>query len=207
VTMGGGAIFGFPDVKLDTPMQYTAPTMVMYGGDNMLFGAAVLALATTSAGQDLIVGAPGANDAAGAFYLYKGDNNFFAVAERSMDDHALPKAGPAAGGRFGASLAGTPNGSPPSYSRWDLIVGAPATRRGDNRALAGAAYVFGGGDGWMFPLYEQVYGASATDALGTVVAGGDVNGDGKGDLVTIAPNAASGSNNTGIVYVVDGRVP
>jgi len=207
VTMGGGAIFGFPDVKLDTPMQYTAPAMVMYGGDNMLFGAAVLALATTSAGQDLIVGAPGANDAAGAFYLYKGDNNFFGVAERSMDDHALPRMGPLAGGRFGSSLAGTPTGSPPSYSRWDLIVGAPATRRGDNRVLAGAAYLFGGGDGWMFPLYEQVFGASATDGLGTVVAGGDVTGDGKGDLVTIAPNAASGSNNAGIVYVVEGRVP
>ena len=205
VTMGGGAIFGFADVKLDAATQYTTPTMTMYGGDNMLFGAALLALATTSAGQDLIVGEPGDQNGAGAFYLYKGDSNFFAVTERAMDDHPIIKAGPAAGGRFGTSLAGTPTGSPPSYSRWDLIVGAPGTPRTDARQLAGAAYLFGGGDGWLFPLYDQVFGAAATDGLGTVVVGGDVDGDKVGDLVTIAPNAAAGSTNAGVAYVVYGR--
>ena len=94
VTMGGGAIFGFADVKLDSAMQYTTPSMTMYGGDNMLFGAALLALATTSAGQDLIVGAPGVDNGTGAFYLYKGDSNFFGVTERAMDDHVVPKARP-----------------------------------------------------------------------------------------------------------------
>ena len=64
-----GAIFGFADVKLDTTTQYDAlaPSTVMYGDKGMLFGAAVLALATTSnKGQDLLVGAPGALDSAGA---------------------------------------------------------------------------------------------------------------------------------------------
>ena len=205
VTMGGGAIFGFPDVKLDSTMQYATPSMTMYGGDNMLFGAALLALATTSVGQDLIVGAPGVQNGTGAFYLYKGDSNFFGVAERAMEDGYVPKAGPLAGGRFGASLAGTPTGNPPSYSRWDLIVGAPGTPRAGDRQLVGAAYLFGGGDGWLFPLYEQVFGAAATDGLGTVVAGGDVNGDKLGDLVTIAPNAAAGGTNAGVTYVVYGR--
>ena len=69
----------------------------------------------------------------------------------------------------------------------------------------GAAYLFGGGDGWLFPLYEQVFGAAATDGLGTIVAGGDVNGDKLGDLVTIAPNAAAGGTNAGVTYVVYGR--
>jgi hypothetical protein len=205
VTMGGGAIYGFADVKLDTTAPYTTPTMIMYGGDNMQFGAALLALATTSAGQDLIVGAPGDQNGTGAFYLYKGDSNFFGATERSMDDHPVRKAGPVAGGRFGASLAGTPTGIPPSYSRWDLIVGAPGTPRAGDRQLVGAAYLFGGGDGWLFPLYEQVFGAAATDGLGTVVAGGDVNGDKLGDLVTIAPNAAAGGTNAGVAYVVYGR--
>lgn len=205
VTMGGGAIFGFADVKLDTTTQYATPSTVMYGGDNMLFGAALLVLATTSAGPDLIVGAPGADDATGAFYLYKGDNNFFAVAERSMDDHPVRVAGPVARGHFGASLAGTPSGKAPNYTRWDLIVGAPDTTHNENRPRAGAAYLFGGGDGWLFPLYEQLFGAATSDNLGAVVAGGQVDGDLVGDLVTIAPNAATGSDNAGAVYVRFGR--
>jgi hypothetical protein len=207
VTMGGGAIYGFADVKLDTTTPYDTPTTVMYGGDNMLFGAALLVAATTSAGQDLIVGAPGADNGTGAFYLYKGDNNFFGVPERMIDDHPVIVRGPVAGGRFGASLAATPSGKAPNYTRWDLIVGAPDTRHNDQRPRAGAAYLFLGGDGWLFPLYEQLFGAATSDNLGAVVAGGQVDGDLNGDLVTIAPNAASGSANAGTVYVRLGRAP
>jgi hypothetical protein len=205
VTMGGGAIFGFADVKLDTTTQYDMPSTVIYGGDNMLFGAALLVLATTTAGPDLIVGAPGADNAAGAVYLYEGDNNFFAVTERSIDDHPVRLAGPVPGGRFGASLAGTPSGKAPNYTRRDLIVGAPDTRHNDNRPLAGAAYLFLGGDGWLFPLYEQLYGGATSDNLGAVVAGGQLSGKMTGDLVTLAPNVMTGSENAGAVYVLFGR--
>ena len=60
-------------------------------------------------------------------------------------------------------------------------------------ALVGAAYLFGGGPGWLFPLYEQVFGAEAGDQLGTVVAGGAGRpATSVGDLVTIAPIARSG---------------
>ena len=73
------------------------------------------------------------------------------------------------------------------------MVGAHTTAAADDRPLVGAAYLFGGGPGWLFPLYEQVFGAAARDSLGTVVAGGHVNQvDKLGNLVTIAPYAPAG---------------
>jgi hypothetical protein len=200
-TIKSGAIFGFADVALDGTTQYDAasPTTVMFGGENMQFGAAVLAVDTTGYGQDLIVGAPGDGAGAGAFYVYKGDSDFFSVATRN---YAPPEAvkvvsGPSASGRFGAALAGTPTGTTPPFD-WDLVVGAPATSRNDARTLVGAAYLFSGGKTWAFPLIEQVYGADTGDQLGAVVAGGQVNGDAFGDLVAVAPGAAG---MTGAVYV------
>ncbi len=81
-------------------------------------------------------------------------------------------------------------------------MGAYTTSRGDERALVGAAYLFGGGPGWLFPLYEQVFGAEAGDQLGTVVAGGQVDQlDTIGDLVMIAPFAQFGGAASGAVYV------
>jgi hypothetical protein len=208
-TMGGGAIFGFADVDLNSSTQYDArsPSTTMYGERDMLFGAAVLALTTTSRpGQDLLVGAPGANGGQGAVYVFQSDDDFFGSVMRDiMIDQTKVIDGPE-GGRFGTALAGTPTGRAPTSS-WDLIVGAPATRHSDDRPLGGAAYLFGGGDGWLFPLYERLFGAAATDGLGTVVAGGQVDsGDEVGDLVTIAPNAtASGAAESGIVYIIFGR--
>ena len=209
-TIARGVVYGFPSVMLDGTTQYdvqatddVGPGLIMFGGEDMQFGAAVLALDTTGDGQDLIVGAPGAGDAAGAFYVYEGDSTFFDVKMRDYLETDKVVAGPFANGRFGAALAGTPTGTAPSYSKWDLLVGGYTTGRGDARALVGAAYLFGGGPGWAFPLYEQVFGAEAGDQLGTVVAGGQVNpNDTIGDLVTIAPFAQFGGMPSGAVYVL-----
>jgi hypothetical protein len=208
-TIARGVVYGFPSVMLDGTTQYDVqatdalgPGLSMFGGEDMQFGAAVLALNTTGPGQDLIVGAPGANDAAGAFYVYEGDSAFFEVKRRDYLENSAVKPGPIANGRFGAALAGTPSGTAPSYSKWDLLVGAYTTGRGDARPLVGAAYLFGGGPGWRFPLYEQVFGAEPGDQLGTVVAGGQVDpGNTIGDLVTIAPFAQFGGGASGAVYV------
>jgi len=201
-TVKSGAILGFADVMVGGTTQYdgSAPTMVMYGDVNTQFGAAVVALDTTGYGQDLIVGAPGEGSGAGAFYLYKGDQDFFAAPMRS---HLPPEAGkvvsgPAANGRFGAALAGTPTGAPGSFS-WDLLVGAPGTSRTDARTLGGAAYLFGNGKAWEFPLLEQMFGAATGDQLGAALAGGQVDADSTGDLVAVAPGA--GNMQTGVVYV------
>ena len=208
-TIARGVVYGFPSVMLDGTTQYDVqatdalgPGLIMFGGEDMQFGAAVLVLNTTGGGQDLIVGAPGANDAAGAFYVYEGDTAFFEVKMRDYLENEAVRLGPIANGRFGAALAGTPSGTPPSYSKWDLLVGAYTTSRGDARPLVGAAYLFGGGPGWDFPLYEQVFGAEPGDQLGTVVAGGQVDQtDTIGDLVMIAPFAQFGGASSGAVYV------
>jgi hypothetical protein len=199
-----GAIYGFGSVAVSgtTAFDLTStdtallPNLIIYGAEDSQFGAATLALDTTGAGMDLIVGAPGANGAAGAFFLYEGDTGLFDVSPRNYMENTKVVAGPIPGGRFGAALAGTPTGSRPN---WDLLVGAPATGRGDARPLAGAAYLFGGGAGWHFPLYEQLFGGATGDQLGTVVAGGKMDAsNASGDLVTAAPNADS---QRGRVYI------
>jgi len=199
-----GAIYGFASVSLNgtTAFDLTStdtallPNLIIYGAQDSQFGAATLALNTTGAGQDLIVGAPGTGSGAGAFYLYEGDTALFDVSPRNYMENSKVVAGPIPGGRFGAALAGTPTGTRPD---WDLLVGAPASGRGDARPQAGAAYLFGGGDGWHFPLYEQMFGGATGDQLGTAVAGGQINASNQtSDLVTVAPNADSGR---GRVYV------
>jgi hypothetical protein len=203
-----GAIYAFSSVPLAGTTQFDvrasdvelAPDLIIYGSadESTQFGAAVLALDTTGAGHDLFVGAPGTADGAGAIHVYEGDSALFDISPRMFDERRAFLAGPIAEGRFGAALAGAPSGTGPNWTRWDLVVGAYATGRAD-RPLAGAAYLFGGGAGRTFPLYEQVFGGSAGDQLGTVVAGGPINqSDPDGDLITIAPGAADGR---GVAYV------
>jgi hypothetical protein len=157
-----------------------------------------LVLDTTGSGQDLIVGAPGTSDGIGHVYLYEGDSALYDINPRMFGDKSDEIRGPSDAGRFGAALAGAPSGTGPNWSSFNLVVGAYATARGD-RPLAGAAYLFGGGPGWHFPLYEQVFGAGASDQFGAIVAGGPINqSDTDGDLVALAPGAAEGR---GVVYV------
>ena len=55
-----------------------------------------------------------------------------------------------------------------------LVVGAPQATFGDGRTQAGAAYMFLGSADRTFPLVDQVFGKSASDQLGTAVAGGKI---------------------------------
>jgi len=198
-----GAIYAFPAVDPDAKTQYdaTAPDPMIttiYGNLESQFGAATLAINTTGEGDDLIIGAPGDNTGAGAFYVFKGDSDFFYLRTRPLTEFAAHMNGPAAMGRFGAALAATPSGTGATIS-WSLLVGAPGTARSNDRPLAGAAYLFSGGLNWPFPLYEELFGAATGDGLGTFVAGGQVDGDAIGDLVTVAPGG--GADHNGVVYV------
>jgi hypothetical protein len=198
-----GAVFAFPAVDPDAKTQYDAmspPAMLttIYGNVDSQFGTATLVVNTTGEGDDVIIGAPGDNAGAGAIHVFKGDSDFFYLRARPLTEAAAHKDGPAALGRFGAALAGTPSGTGTNLS-WSLLVGAPGTARSNERPLAGAAYLFGGGVSWPFPLYEEVFGAATGDALGSVVAGGQVDGDAIGDLVTVAPGG--GADHSGVVYV------
>ena len=96
----------------------------------------------------------------------------------------------------------------------DLIIGALRADGPDNdRPNAGEVYlVYGGSDRRRFDLAlgqqdASVYGVEAGDRLGKAVGAGDVNGDGRADLI-LAASFASGPNNdrdrAGETYVVMG---
>lgn len=121
---------------------------------------------------DLIVGAPGVLSLPGRAYVYSG-----------TDFHELHLFPGAAGDRLGTSVAGA--GDVNGDLVPDLVVGAP-------RALSGrgSAFVFSGSD---FQLIFQFNGGASGDTLGASVAGaGDVNGDGRADVIAGAPLADPG---------------
>ena len=105
--------------------------------------------------------------------------------------------GSGAGDLFGWSCAGA--GDVNGDGRGDLIVGAPQTNvllgRGYARLLSGA-------DGSVLRTFN---GAAAGDQFGAAVAGaGDLNGDGRGDVLVGAPQNDGGGNGSGAAYAFSG---
>ena len=50
-----------------------------------------------------------------------------------------------------------------------------------------------------------MFGAAAQDHLGSFIAGGFIDGDQIGDLVTSAPDATGSDSGSGVTYVRFGR--
>ena len=119
-------------------------------------------------------------------------------------DNVVPIAGYEQGGLFGSALASTRAGSANGVGL-RLAVGAPNVSLGSNRVAIGAAYLYKADTLRKFRIFEQVYGKDAGDALGTAVAGGQLDDGAIGDLVTAAPNAGAATPATGVVYVRYGQ--
>jgi hypothetical protein len=91
----------------------------------------------------------------------------------------------------------------------DLAIGS----RGDDTRFsnAGAVFLFYGGGTWTRGMTSadadvSLYGAASSDALGSGIAsGGDVNGDGRGDLLLGAPGVDTAITGGGAAYLVVGR--
>jgi FG-GAP repeat len=115
-------------------------------------------------------------------------------------------------GGFSVAAAGDVNGDGVA----DLIVGAPFADN-NGRPLSGSAYVvFGGQSPADVDLQDlgaagfRIDGAASADRAGnSVAAAGDVNGDGRADLIVGAPFANNtGRPDSGSAYVVlGGRNP
>ena len=110
---------------------------------------------------------------------------------------------------WAVGAAGDVNGD----GRRDLVVGAPNADPG-SRENAGSTYVvFGGAERGSLELGNlgdrgfRIDGAGAGDRSGFAVSGaGDVNGDGRDDLLVGAPRLdARGAASAGAVYVVFGK--
>lgn len=100
--------------------------------------------------------------------------------------------------RFGTWVDGAGDVNNDGFA--DVVVGAPqVSTLGNNR---GRVTVHSGANGAILWTFD---GAANNDRLGTVVAGlGDVNGDGRPDVLTASRDAAGGGTQRGIVRVYSG---
>ena len=181
---------------------------------NSQLGTALLIADTSGGGEDLLVGAPGDGEGGtGTVHLFKHGTGLLLPLTLSTTntDTTVPIKGYEPGGLFGSSLASTRAGSTSAVGL-RLVVGAPNVSRPNNRIAAGAAYLYNADIGRTFRIFEQVYGKEAGDALGSTVAGGQLNASARqtshdqiGDLVTAAPNARGTDASTGVVYVRYGQ--
>ncbi len=195
-------------------------------GDVQIFGASAFDLLGTNVGlfdvnsdgiRDLVMSAPGGDglndsrDNAGELYALFGGNGFSsAVIDLSITRPGLLAIGPTSGAQIGSSLAGADlNGD----GNQDLIIGAPLggqqsagvvlALRGINITVGNSQVIdLGGSQDLVFSVTVNVPNAR----LGTNVSAGDLNGDGRQDLIFSAPGLANGSSVTGGVLVINGPI-
>ena len=160
---------------------------------------------------DLLLGAPYSGDPAnpaGAAYVVfgKADGAAVSLAAVAAGSGGFRITGEAAYGLAGSSLAGP--GDLNGDGRADLLIGAPEHG-------GGAAYVvFGKAGGGAVSLATvaagsggfRITGEATGDAAGSAVASiGDVNGDGRPDLLIGAPQSGRAGDQAGAAYVVFGK--
>jgi hypothetical protein len=206
--MRRGRVYLFANVAPTStaPIDAASASPTITGKDkSSQLGTSLLIADTSGNGEDLLIGAPG-DDSTGVVYVFKHTTGLLLPTELSTTDldNVVPIAGYEPGGLFGSALASTRAGSANGVGL-RLAVGAPNVSRGSDRVAIGAAYLYKADTLRKFRIFEQVYGKAAGDALGTSVAGGQLDGDGIGDIAAAAPNAAGSDSGTGIVYVRYGQ--
>ncbi len=166
----------------DTLYTYVGSTI------NGHFGTSVAAVGDVNGDgyADFAIGEPGTTN--GSVYVYSGQDGSVI--------HTL--AGAESGAQFGFSAAGA--GDLNGDGRMDILVGEPtAAAGGTNR---GKAYVYSGATG---SVILTISGTVTNAKLGYAVAGGgDLNRDGKPDVVAGAPFNPGGGSNRGKVFVFSG---
>jgi hypothetical protein len=140
---------------------------------------------------DVVVGAV-LNDAggidAGRAYAYFGGPGADLVEDRTFT-------GSVAGGRFGHAVAGAGDANGDGHR--DVLVGALFTSGNNGRA----DLFFGGPSGDN--VVDRFFDGTAGERLGAAVGGGgDVNGDGRADLVLGADRNAANGLDAGAAYLV-----
>jgi hypothetical protein len=145
--------------------------------------------------SDIIVGAHkedgGAPDA-GRAYVFSGSEGTLL--------YTLLSPYPDGWGRLGCSVSGT--GDVNGDGVGDLVIGACGEDGG--AVHAGRAYIFSGNDGGVLHVLRSSYPKSTGYFGGSVSDGGDMNGDGRSEVVVGAPREDGGATYAGRVYVFSG---
>ena len=151
---------------------------------------------------DLVIGAWGADNEAGRVFLVHGPVN------GTVDLGSVATSTWLADSTEAWTGYGVTSGDFDADGEQDLLFGAPKLNTGSTEA--GTAWLLYGpwgtgeldlsnvADGW-------VDGSKHKHAMGTAVAAGDVDGDGKDDMILGVPNDDSSANNAGMVTVIWGR--
>ena len=179
-------------------------------GDRLGFSVAAGNVRKKNGPADLIASAPlfdvpGATSDAGRVYVFSSPTGTIDLASKSAD---FTVTGPTTRGQIGTALAtGDVNGD--GFA--ELAIGAPVV---DSQNLRGATYLVYGsstlaGDRSFGSQQTDllVLGRDAGDRSGGSVMIGDLNNDGKCDLIIGAPNGAGASNQSpfsGEVYIFYG---
>lgn len=194
-------------------------------GDVRIIGADVIDLLGSNVGlfdvnadgrRDLVIAAPGGdglnnsrNDA-GELYAFFGGTGFnSSTIDLATVRPGLLAIGPVAGAQIGASLASADfNGD----GNQDLLIGAPlAGQQGNGLVLAlrGISIVgnqvidLGGSQDIVFSVTINTPNAR----FGTNVAAGDLNSDGRQDIIVAAPGLTNNSGQaTGGVIIISGPI-
>jgi hypothetical protein len=176
----GRALLVFGSSLLGSRAPAGIPGPLAGGG----FGAAVAGLGDWNGDghPDFAIGAPRANAEAGEVLVYLGGPGVPGPAVATLH-------GKFPGDEFGAAVAGAGRTRGGSFA--DLIVGAPLNS--DVTIWAGKTYLYFGGAVPDTTADRTWAGAGFGDFFGTSVAGaGDVNGDGRDDVLVGAPGVNVG---------------
>lgn len=228
VVQNAGAVMLYKGTS-NGPVEWTRLTELAYSGDattNGRFGASLAVLDINADGvQDLAIGAPGANGNAGAVFTFLGS-----IAEKPAPHRMLTQelAGytDESGDRFGETLAAgvitglsrtdTCNPSVNGTRYGALVVGAPGDRNAillNTSNRGGAAYIFhevvGNCSSPVLAATTRIghgflHSGATGDDFGAALAVGDLDADGKADVVIGAPGRAT---DDGMIYTYKGQLP